>query len=284
MREHLLGYLLGALDGPEHDQVKRELQRARAMPVRSLESYSLLLAAIHGMYRLSYKDFLRSREMLEAVIDRNPRQSVPHAWMGNWHVLNVQQGWSTERAKQNNMAKNFTSRALDLNPDCEYALTFNGLVSANLGVNYEEAESCYDQAVANSPSTSLAWLLKGTLHAYREQSDKAVENAVKGQTLSPLDPHLYYYDCLVGGCYASDGRYEEAYEHLKRSLRLNSQHTSTHRVMTVVQWCLGKEDEARPTGSTEPGTSRTTVGWGSAERTWRPWWTWGLVRRSPVWG
>ena len=27
MREQLLGYLLGALDGPEHDQVKRELQR-----------------------------------------------------------------------------------------------------------------------------------------------------------------------------------------------------------------------------------------------------------------
>ena len=27
MREHLLGYLLGALDGAEHDEVKRELER-----------------------------------------------------------------------------------------------------------------------------------------------------------------------------------------------------------------------------------------------------------------
>jgi adenylate cyclase len=48
----------------------RELQRARSQPLRTLESCTLLLAAIALMHRLSPSDFNEARLMLEAIIGR----------------------------------------------------------------------------------------------------------------------------------------------------------------------------------------------------------------------
>ena len=227
--------------------LKRELQRARTLPVRSLESYTLLLGAINAMHRLSVAEFQRAHEMLEAVIDRNPRQSVPLAWMGNWHFMKVQQGWSTDKSTETEQAEGYTNRALDLNPDCDWSLTFDGLVKGHMQNHYDEANERYVRALEQSPNNSMAWLLKGTVGSFQGQGEDAIGQAVRGQNLSPLDPQTYYYDCLIGGCYAAAGRYDEAKQHLERSLRLNAHHTSTLRVLSVVQWCLGDEDGSRKT-------------------------------------
>ena len=230
--------------------LKRELQRARSLPVRTLESYTLLLGAIHSMNRLSLNEFQRAHEMLEAVIDRNPRQSVPLAWMGNWHFMKLQQGWSAGRESEREMAFNYTKRALDINPDCEYALTFDGLVYAHMDNDYATADERYVRALELNSNNPIAWLLKGTNESFRGNAETAIVEAVRGQVLSPLDPQTHLYDTLIGGCYASAGKFKEAYAHLKRSLRLNSQHTSALRVMTVAQWSLGEEEEAKRTMAT----------------------------------
>ena len=73
--------------------MSRELQRAQTHPLPTLESYTLLMAAIALMHRLSRKDFDQSREMLVALTERVPRQAIPWAWLAKWHVLRVQQGW-----------------------------------------------------------------------------------------------------------------------------------------------------------------------------------------------
>lgn len=227
--------------------LNREMQRARSLPVRTLESYTLMLAAISAMYRLSKTDFFRAHEMLDAVIDRNPRHAMPRAWLGNWHVLKVQQGWSGERDEERQLAEGHTKRALDLDPDSPEALTIQGLVTTNLANEYDDAETYYRRAVELNPSSSLGWLLMGTMHSFRGDHAKAVDYATKGQSLSPFDPNTYYYDCLIGGCYVGAGRYGEALPHLERSLKLNAQHTSTLRVMTVAQWMTGSEEQAAAT-------------------------------------
>jgi len=75
----------------------RELQRSQSRPLPTLESYTLLMAAIALMHRLSRQDFDRSRQMLQALSERAPRQAIPWAWLAKWHVLRVQQGWSGTR-------------------------------------------------------------------------------------------------------------------------------------------------------------------------------------------
>lgn len=235
----------------------RELQRAQSQPLPTLETYTLLMGAIALMHRLSLQDFDRSRQMLQALTERLPRQAIPWAWLAKWHVLRVQQGWSSDPAVDAQLALDCGRRALDADPQCSLALAMSGFVHTNLLRRLDIAEEQYDLALRVNPNDSLAWLLKGTLHAFKGEGKIATEHTQRALRLSPLDPHRYFYDSLAATAALSAGQYKRSIELAKRSLRANRTHTSTFRALAISQWQLGLHDDARKTVSEllrlEPG-------------------------------
>jgi adenylate cyclase len=241
--------------------MSRELQRAQTHPLPTLESYTLLMGAIALMHRLSRKDFDRSREMLVALTERAPRQAIPWAWLAKWHVLRVQQGWMNDPGVDAQFALDFCRRALQADPQCSLAMTMAGFVHTNLLKQLDVAEEQYDLALRINPNDGLAWLLKGTLHAFKGEGAIAVEHTERSLKLSPLDPHRYFYDSLAATAALSAGQYQRAIELATVSLRANRTHTSTFRALAISQWQLGLHDEARRTVSElmrlEPGLTVT---------------------------
>jgi class 3 adenylate cyclase/TolB-like protein len=229
--------------------MNRELQRAQSQPLPTLESYTLLMGAIALMHRLSRHDFDRSRQMLQALTERAPRQAIPWAWMARWHVLRVQQGWSDDVTVDAQLALDCARRALNADPQCTLALVNSGFVHTNLLKKLDVAEELYARALQINPNEAMAWLLKGTLHAFKDEGDLALEHAERSLKLSPLDPHRYFYDSLAATAALSAGRYERAIELARRSLRANRTHTSTFRALAISQWQLGLQDDARRTVS-----------------------------------
>jgi len=227
--------------------LKREFERARTMPLQTVESYGLLIGAIASMYRLSQADFNRAGEMLEHLIDREPRQPLPLAWHGNWHVLKVQQGWTEDVDKERRLAQACTNRALDLDAENAEALTIDGFVQTNLSRDFDAAEDRYDRALVSNPNASMAWLLKGMMHAFRGEGLQAVEYSTRAQNLSPIDPQKFFYDSLTSGALIAAGDYDGAEQSALRSLKANATHTSTLRMLAIAQWERGKYDEARAT-------------------------------------
>ena len=223
----------------------RELQRARSQAVPTLKGYTLLMAAITLMHRLSPREFEEARKLLETLVERARRQPIPLAWLAKWHVLRVQQGWSDDSRQDAQLALQCTKQALDTDPDCSLALVIDGLVHTNLLKRLDIARERYERAIAASPNDSLAWLLKGTLHAFTDEGNQAVHDTELALKLSPLDPHRYYYDFLAATAHLTAGHYDRALALARRSLRANRSHTSTLRVMTVAQWQLGRRREAR---------------------------------------
>lgn len=245
---------------PEHDLVMPltanilaavmnvELQQALDAPMPTLESYTLLVSAITLMNRLSLQAFDRAREMLEFLIDRVPQHAEPYAWLGQWHVLKVQQGWSNEREKQGDAALSAIDRALDINPDSSLAHTIQGVVYSSLLHRLDDGELSFEHALRSNPNQSLAWLQKGCLHAFRGEGDLAVKHTQHAIHLAPLDPLRYLYDSLAGTSALAAHRFEEAHEYAERSLMVNRTHTSTLRLLAIAQWNLELYDEARLTG------------------------------------
>jgi adenylate cyclase len=229
--------------------IAREVQRAQSQPLPTLESYTLLMGAIALMHRLSLQDFDRSREMLRALTERVPRQAIPWAWMAKWHVLRVQQGWSDDPGVDAQLALDCGRRALSADPECSLALVIAGLVHTNLLKQLDVAEDYYESALRVNPNDSLAWLLKGTLHAFRGEGKLATDNTQRALKLSPLDPHRYFYDSLAATAALSAEQYKRAIELANRSLRANRTHTSTFRALAISQWRLGLHDDARKTVS-----------------------------------
>ncbi|HZZ95140.1 MAG TPA: tetratricopeptide repeat protein [Usitatibacter sp.] len=227
--------------------LKQELERARTLPLPTLASYTLLMGAIVLMHRGAPQDFDRAGSMLEALTERAPRQAIPHAWLAKWHVLRYNRGRTDDKAVEAKIALDSTKRALDSEPDCALALTIDGFVHTNLLMRCDVGEERYAQALESNPNESLAWLLKGTLHAFKGEGDAAVESTERALMLSPLDPLRYFYESLAATAAHSAGHYERAIELAKKALRANRVHPSTYRALAIAQSQLGRMEEARKT-------------------------------------
>ena len=227
--------------------VARELERTRAQSLHSLETCTLLIGAIALMHRLSMHDFKRAREMLLVVAQRAPYHAVPQAWLAKWHVLRVWQSWSDDPAADTRLALDCSKRALDNDSHCSLALAIDGFVHTNLLKALDVAQERYELALRVNPNDSLAWLLRGMLHAFKGEGKQAVKGTQRALRLSPLDPHRYFYDSLAGSAELAAGHYERAIELTQRSLRANRMHASTFRTLAISQWQLGRHDDARTT-------------------------------------
>jgi tetratricopeptide (TPR) repeat protein len=127
---------------------------------------------------------------------------------------------------------------------CRIRLRLRGICSSLLN-RLDIALESYEGALDANPSNALAWLLKGTLHAFRSEGQLAVEHTGRARMLTPLDPFHYFYDSLSATACAAAGKYEKAVKFAERSLRANRKHTSTWRALTVAQWRLDRHEDAR---------------------------------------
>ena len=230
-----------------HALLGAEVKRAVTKPLPSLQSYTILLGAISLMHHLSPRDFNRSRDMLLYLVERHPRATAPRAWLGNWHVMRVAQGWSSDPVADAQEARNVVAQALELEPQHSLALAVDGLICAYISKDLATARQRYEAALLANPSEGLAWLFQSALHSYTNQGELAVECAMQAQRLSPLDPMKYFYDNFTSTAKLAANDYLGAVEYGKRSLRANRTHGPTLRTLTIAQVLAGQMDDARAT-------------------------------------
>jgi TolB-like protein len=218
---------------------------AREAPMPSLAVHEMLMASISLMHTGNLEDFQMAKRMLDAAIDRAPGRSTLHAWRGKWHVLKVQKGFRADKAVEAKLAMAETARALDLDPLNSVALSFDGFVHSHLASRIDIAEIRYRQAIEADPNDAFAWLLFGTLHAFRNEPGEAVKFTERARRLSPLDPQRYYFESLSATAQLAAGNYEKALDLANRSMVGNRRHPSTLRVRTIALQRLGRIEEAR---------------------------------------
>lgn len=126
----------------------------------------------------------------------------------------------------------------------------DGLVNNNLLRRHDVAMRRFDAAIELDPNNALAWLLKGTLHAFTDDGENAVSFTKRARALSPLDPHAYYFDSLSAAAHLTAGDYAGALEMADRSMKANRRHVSTLRARIVALYFLGRMEEARETANT----------------------------------
>ena len=222
-----------------------EITRAATHALPTLDAGTLLLGGIGLMHRSDRRDFDKSRRAFEHLIERYPRYATPHAYLAEWHVFKVAQGWFDNLDAEATSALDRINRALDIDAEDSLALTVNGMVHTNLLRKHDVAKRSYDLALQRNPSAGLAWLHRGTLWAFQGRGREAMEETERAVSLSPLDPWRYYYDSLCATAALSAREYERALMLARRSLRANRTHASTLRVIAIAASELGRMAEAR---------------------------------------
>ncbi|MGL4438430.1 MAG: hypothetical protein ACRCUE_04100 [Bosea sp. (in: a-proteobacteria)] len=241
-----ISMLVGAVGAAIADEA---LQHVASRAVAEVEDHRLVVAGVKLMSRLTLRELARARELLEEAARRAPHAPEVHAWLGKWYFLMVSNGWSTDAAGDTQVGLDCTARALDCAPDNVLALTIDGLVNNNLLRRLDVAQIRYDAALTVNPNEALSLLLRGTLHAFRDEPEVAVRETEKARRLSPMDPFFYYYQSLSAVAYISAGRYHEALDLAERSLAVNDRHLSTLRSKIVALHNLDRGEELRAAGA-----------------------------------
>ena len=231
--------------GASHAIMSTEITQTATRPLPTLDAGTLLLGGIGLMHRSDRRDFDKSRRAFEHLIERYPRYAAPYAYLAEWHVFRVAQGWFESLEGEATSALDRINRALDIDAEDSLALTVNGMVHTNLLRKHDVAKRSYDLALQRNPNAGLAWLHRGTLWAFQGRGHEAMEETERAVALSPLDPWRYYYDSLCATAALSARDYERAIALARRSLRANRTHASTLRVIAISASELGRMDEAR---------------------------------------
>ncbi|WP_282604465.1 hypothetical protein [Pelagibius sp. Alg239-R121] len=237
-----VAYLLARAIGRE--VVSASIETTNARQLYDVESHYLLVSAIALMHRQALGSFSQARPRLEELISRAPRCAALHAWLAMWYVLSVGQGWSVDFARDAATAADSGRRALDIDPECAFSLAVDGFVQNNLVKRFDVAAARFDEAIELDPNNALAWLLKGTMHAFVDQGSEAVSCTDRAQRLSPVDPYKYLYDSLAATARLSLRDFTGALELANRSFKANRRHISTLRVRTIALQSLGRTEEA----------------------------------------
>lgn len=217
----------------------------RGRALNDIEDHRLLIAGVGLMHRPRIQDFARARELLQELLRRTPRSAEAHAWLGKWYVLSAFNNWSIDINRDTQLAIDQTARALDIDPDCSFALTIDGFAHNNLLRRLDIANSRYSEALRINPNEALSWLLRGMVYAFTDQPEPAIEHVDRARSLSPLDPFGYFFDCLDASAQLSAGNFEKALELSNASLEKNRTHMSTTRAKITALHHLGRDAEAR---------------------------------------
>jgi TolB-like protein len=228
--------------------IEEALTHISGLVPAEIEDHRLLIAGVSLMHRPTLHAFARARELLEEAARRAPYTPDIHAWLGKWYVLSVFNGWSADVVKETEYALDCTARALDISPDNAFCLTIDGFAHTNLLRRLDTADQRYTAALERNPNSALSWLLKGVLHAFRDEGMIAVDATSRARRLSPLDPFGYFYDSLNATANLAAGDYARALELADRSLIINDRHISTLRTKIVALHNLGRRAEAIQAG------------------------------------
>jgi tetratricopeptide (TPR) repeat protein len=171
-----------------------ESRRASHRPPHDASAYHLMLRAIPLMNRMDPVVFAQAGDLLRRAIALEPDYAAAHAWLAQWHIFLLGQGWADDAPEQMAEARRLAERAISLDPQDALGLTIAGHVRAFLNHRLREAIALHDRALTHNPNLSMAWALSAASSLYLGHLDDAERKLRRYKQLSPMDPHAFFYD------------------------------------------------------------------------------------------
>lgn len=244
---------LGAADGTLWQELatqvhaavfERETERARDLPLPSLDASTLLLASIALMHRLTPADMARAQAMLEHLTERWPRHPAPHAWLAHLHVVRLRLQPAC-REPEARLARDRVAAALRCDIDSPIALAMDGYARLHAEDDRGAAAESYAQGLAVRPDDALLLLLQAELLALGGDGVLAQENVVRALRGFPFEPMRYLHDSVRALATFAAGDSRPALEFAQRSVHRQSRCPAARAVLAACQATSGRMEEAR---------------------------------------
>ena len=203
-----------------------------------------MLRAIPAIYRLEEQGFRLAGDALARAVALDPDHAGARTWLACWLVFQVGQGWAPHAGDAMAEAGRQAQRAVALDPSDARALTIAGHVAAFLHHRFDAGLELHTRALALNPNLPLAWAFSGLAHAYAGQQDEAIRRTRHAQTLSPFDPHSFFFEMALIMPHLLRHDFTAAAAHGRRAMALNPGFSSTLKGLLSALGHLGAAEEA----------------------------------------
>jgi adenylate cyclase len=222
-----------------------EIERAGRKPTANLTAYDLYLRAVAQSYRPTEKGVAEAVVLARQALTTDPSYAPAAAFIG-W--CRVQQQWQScgglcanDLAEASRLAR----QALEAERDDAETIWQAAWTLFLLAGEAAMAAAALDRALALNPNAALAWLIRGAIHALRNEPDAAIQAIERGRRLSPFDPYTFLYAGTIAAAHLAARRFEQAIEWADRALHDRPRMAAAIRIKVAANAHLGHLDTAR---------------------------------------
>jgi TolB-like protein/class 3 adenylate cyclase len=223
-----------------------EIERASRKPTANLTAYDLYLRAFAQSYRYTEEGVAEAVVLARQALAIDPSYAPAAALVGRCRVLQRQQGWGALSDEDIAEACRLARQALEAERDDAETIWQAAWTLFLLAGEAAMAAAALDRALALNPNAAHAWVTRGTIHAWRNQPEAAIEALERARRLSPFDPYTFFICALnIAFAHLAARRFELAIEWADRTLHDQPRMVSAMRINVAALAHLGRVHEAR---------------------------------------
>jgi TolB-like protein len=221
-----------------------EMARSVERPTADLTAYDLYLRAYAIAFSWEKSATIRSLELLEQAIERDPDYGSALAQAAARHFELHLNGWTKDPETSRRNGVELSRRALQVAGDDPNVLCNVAYILAYFGEEIDVAIALVDHGLKLNPSSARGWQWSGWLRAWTGQPDLAIKHFETSLRLNPREQRANPL-MGIGVAHFFAGRLEEARAALLRSLQEKPNWVPTHRFLASCYAHMGRLDEAR---------------------------------------
>jgi TolB-like protein/class 3 adenylate cyclase len=242
LQDQIASSVVGAIE-PRLRQ--SEIERTSRKPTANLDAYDFYLRALAQFHRYTDEGFAETVALLEQALAIDPSYAPAAALVGACRIFQGVQGWGALSDADISAAVRLARQALEAGRDDAETVAHAAFTLFYFPGETAMAMAALDRALALNPNAATAWVVRGAIHALRNQSEPAIEACDRALRLSPFDPLGFWFSVVPAIAHLLAGRFEQAIEWADRSLHDQPRYNPARRCKIVANAHLGRLDEAR---------------------------------------
>jgi adenylate cyclase len=223
-----------------------EIRRSAERPTNDVTAYDLYLRAYAHALSWEKDGIIRSLDLLEQAIERDPRYGSALVEAASRHFEMHVNGWSEDPEVSRRKGIELVRRALQVAGDDPNVLSKAAYALGYFGEEIDIAIGLLDRSLELNPSSARGWQWSGWLRSWAGQPDLAIKHFETSLRLNPREQRANPF-MGIGVAHFFARRFEEARVTLLRSLQEKPNWVPTHRFLASCYAHMGRLEEAQET-------------------------------------
>jgi adenylate cyclase len=224
--------------------MRAEQERAAHREPRSLDAWDCTQRGFWHSWKLNREDNAKARGFFEKAAELDPQLVMAFYGLAVTHYLDIFYQWTDSWEQSVGEMVREAERGAALDEKDAFGQLALGCAYSVTGPQ-EKMIAALELAIELNPSLAFAYGVLGNLLAIVRRPGEAIAALEKAMRLSPRDPFLFAFLSGVALAHFAAGRYEEAVDWARRSLRRRTDWIDPHHVLAASYAHMGHLEEAR---------------------------------------